>query len=67
MADALLAASDAVLGANARDVTENPGLAPALLQRLKLPLDKYRTVVEGIRQIAAPENEPLDKVRQRHR
>ena len=67
MADALDAASPAILAANAADLqaAAADGLAPALQARLKLDAGKLAAAVAGVRQVAALPD-PLG-VRQLHR
>ncbi len=54
LADALTAHEATIIAANARDLSENEGtLAPALFERLKLTSSKMKSVVHGIRSLAA--------------
>ncbi|HET8943188.1 MAG TPA: glutamate-5-semialdehyde dehydrogenase [Dehalococcoidia bacterium] len=55
VADALLDRADAILKANAIDVTgaEEAGLAPALIDRLKLNIDKLQAIAGDTRDVAA--------------
>src|SRR5574341_1965505 len=55
VADALLDRADAILEANATDVAgaEKAGLAPALIDRLKLNIDKLQGIAGDTRDVAA--------------
>lgn len=55
VADALLARHDALLAANARDVSaaKDAGLAAAQVDRLTLTLDRLRAAAAGLREVAA--------------
>jgi glutamate-5-semialdehyde dehydrogenase len=64
-ADVLLARSDEVLAANARDVAsaEADGVAPTVIDRLRLTRGRIESMADGLRQVAAlpdPVGEVLD-------
>jgi glutamate-5-semialdehyde dehydrogenase len=54
-ADAILADSDAILAANATDMERGAasGLAPSMLDRLKLDAERIAGIVSAVRQVAA--------------
>ncbi len=55
MAEAVLSNQQAILEANAIDISngEEAGLSPAMMDRLKLTPDRIRAMADGIREIAA--------------
>ena len=55
MADALVAATDSVLAANAKDVENGrvAGLAESLIDRLSLDADRVAAMAQGLRDVAA--------------
>ena len=55
MADALVAATDAVLAANAKDVDNGrvAGLAESLIDRLSVDADRVAAMAQGLRDVAA--------------
>ena len=55
MADALVAATDSVLAANAKDVDNgrSAGLAESLIDRLSLDADRVAAMAQGLRDVAA--------------
>jgi len=66
MADNLLAASDEILTANAKDIAgaEEKGLTKAMVDRLRLDPKRLEAVADGIRQVAAlpdPVGEIIDE------
>ena len=65
MADALLAAADEVLTANARDVAEarDGGTADTMLDRLTLNADRVQAMADGLRAVAALPDPVGDVVR----
>ena len=52
-ADALVAKTDQILGANARDLETATDLTSASRDRLKLTPDRIQSAAEGLRQVAA--------------
>ena len=52
MADALLAQTDAILAANARDMEAAMGISPVMLDRLKLTRERIAGMASGIRAVA---------------
>ncbi|AGT07781.1 glutamate-5-semialdehyde dehydrogenase [Paracoccus aminophilus] len=62
-ADALKAAEDAILDANAEDLVfgEEKGLPPAMIDRLKLDPARIRAMAEGLRAVAE-QPDPVGKV-----
>ena len=63
MAEAVLRNQQAILDANAIDISngEEAGLSPAMMDRLKLTPDRIRAMADGIREIAAL-NDPVGEV-----
>ena len=55
MADALVAAADEIVAANARDLEagRERGMAPGLLDRLALDTDRIAAIAEALREVAA--------------
>jgi len=65
MADALLAATEDILEANAQDIQAAQGvIAPVMLDRLSLNESRVQAMAEGIRQVAKLPD-PVGRVRQR--
>ena len=65
MADALVAATEDILAANAQDIQAAQGIiAPVMLDRLSLNDSRIQAMAEGIRQVAALPD-PVGRVRQR--
>ena len=65
MADALVAATQEILAANAQDIQAAQGIiAPVMLDRLSLNESRVQAMAEGIRQVAALPD-PVGRVRQR--
>ncbi|TWI37016.1 glutamate-5-semialdehyde dehydrogenase [Paracoccus sulfuroxidans] len=62
-ADALKAGEDAILDANAEDLVfaEEKGLAPAMIDRLKLDPSRIRAMAEGLRAVAE-QPDPVGRV-----
>ncbi|MCG3201859.1 MAG: Gamma-glutamyl phosphate reductase [Gammaproteobacteria bacterium] len=52
IAERILAAQDAILGANAADMEAGDGLDPALKDRLELNARRVQAMAEGLRQVA---------------
>ena len=52
LADALMAESDAILAANAKDIAEAQGLTPALVDRLTLDPARLKSIADDQRQVA---------------
>ena len=62
-ADAIMAAMDSILDANALDMAhgEEKGLSPAMLDRLRLDSARVRAMAEGLRSVAA-QPDPVGRV-----
>lgn len=62
-ADAIMAAMDSILDANALDMahSEEKGLSPAMLDRLRLDSARVRAMAEGLRSVAA-QPDPVGRV-----
>ncbi|MCD1626825.1 glutamate-5-semialdehyde dehydrogenase [Seohaeicola saemankumensis] len=62
-ADAIIAQSDTIIAANARDMDygRNKGLSPAMMDRLMLDGARIRSIAEGLRAVAA-QDDPVGRV-----